>query len=78
MNGKKAKVIRKAFRGPGRPPVEYTYRVTAHPFVSMSGDHNVRYLFQVIVAGWKRNYKLGKWIYKQTGVLPKIQPVPAS
>lgn len=72
MNAKKAKAIRRAFRGTGRPEVGYTYHVTAHPFLSMSGERNVRYRFQVVTTGWKRAYKLGKLIYRLTGVLPRI------
>lgn len=77
MNAKKAKAIRKVFRGPGRPEVEYRYYVTAHPFVSMSGDHNVRYRFSIVTAGWKRSYKLGKMIYRTYGVMPKLQKAAA-
>lgn len=77
MNAKKAKAIRKVFRGPGRPEVEYRYHVTAHPFVSVSGDHNVCYRFSVVTTGWKRNYKLGKLIYRIHGVLPRLQKAAA-
>lgn len=72
MNGKKAKAIRRAFRGAGRPEVDYRYSVSVHPFVSLSGDHNVRYKFQRWCGGWKEKYKFGKRIYKLTGVLPRI------
>lgn len=72
MNAKKAKAIRRAFRGAGNPEVEYSYHVTAHPFLSMSGERNVRYRFQLVTTGWKSAYKIGKLIYRMTGVLPNI------
>lgn len=73
MNAKKAKAIRRAFRGPGRPQVDYRYYVTVHPYVSLDGSRNVRYRFAVVTTGWKRAHKIGKLIYRLTGVLPKIQ-----
>ena len=76
MNAKKAKAIRKAFCSAGDTQVAYCYRVTAHPYVSQDGSRNVRYRFCVVTTGWKRADKLGKWIYKKTGVLPHIPKVP--
>lgn len=71
MNAKKVKAIRRAMRrevekGSG-------YRMIFHPFqfVNTFNEHCVRYRVQYTCVGGDQMVKLGKKIYKLSGVMPK-------
>ena len=71
MNQKKVKAIRRAMR---KELAEVqTYRIVFHPevFVNLRNELCVKYKTQFITQGGKRLMKVGKAIYRLSGILPK-------
>lgn len=73
MNQKKVKAIRRAMRKELEGP--QTYRVLYHPevFENLRNETCVKYKAQYITQGGKRLVKVGKAIYRASGILPRVQ-----
>jgi len=71
MNQKKVKAIRRAMRGEIEKGSHYSW--IAHPslYINVRGEKMLKFKFQYIVNGGLKLYKLGKKIYRLSGVLPK-------
>lgn len=73
MRATKAKAIRRAMRKDLEKGSYYSW--IAHPsvYTNVGGETMLKYRFQYIVNGGLRLYKLGKKIYRLSGVLPREQ-----
>lgn len=69
MNNKKAKAIRRAMRN--EPSTTAIPVFHASCFTNVNNDACVRYRAQYVSTGQRQMYKLGKKIYKLSGVLPR-------
>ena len=70
MRAVKIKAIRRAMRKELAEP--QTYRVIYHPevFENLRNEMCVKYKAQYVLQGGKRMVKVGKAIYRASGVLP--------
>lgn len=71
MRATKVKAIRRAMRAEIENGSHYSW--LAHPelYTNVRGERMLKYKFQYLVQGGLKLVKIGKKIYKLSGVLPK-------
>lgn len=77
MRATKIKAIRRAFREELEKGSHYSW--IAHPsvYTNVQGEQMLKFKFQYVLNGGLKLYKLGKKIYKLSGILPRRQHGPA-
>lgn len=73
MRQSKVKAIRRAFREELEKGSHYSW--IAHPsvYTNVRGEQMLKFKFQYVLNGGLKLYKLGKKIYKLSGILPRRQ-----
>jgi hypothetical protein len=73
MRATKVKAIRRAMREEIEKGSYYSW--IAHPsvYTNVRGEQMLKFRFQYVVNGGLKLYKLGKKIYRLSGVLPRKQ-----